>query len=559
MWQTRLTVPADLQSIVGKTVFKRSLKTKSEREARFLHPPVLAEFQAELERARRTLESESLLTDAVIKSIIFEWRKSVATSFAGNTNAVNPYLNRYAGLIEENNAPVTMVLDDIGILDANVQNNQSTGRALRPEVIAKKYDKYYRQLDTLLSHYLAPRLALFQIEANIQGDNYRQLLLDFALAYVGLTQSALKREVSNIDLTRQGGVLPEISVESDKQSFSVADLWSEYKVTLSRRMPDRAKSRIRDYSIAMNKFISLYGANSVTSIKKREIAEFRSLLEQLPTRPNKEMKALPLNKQTEKADKEGLPRTSATSVKNQINAISAVFTYGVSQDYIEVNPLQGAVSDIRTRRATQEGKGFSNEQLKTIFSSKLFHDNYRPEKADYGEAVYWIPLILYYTGARVEEIAQLYIADISLDHDVPHIRIHGERDDQSVKTGESRRVPLHEHLIELGFANYVNNLPSNGRLFPKLTNTGTEGKYNTGVRVWFSKYLRELGINHAGMKPMHDFRHSFITGCRERNARIDIQRAITGHAQPDVASQYGSFSLELMNELIQAIPKCFDD
>lgn len=192
MWLTRLTVPAELRPVINKRELKRSLRTKNEREARLQHPIVLAEFQAELERARRSLESESLLTNAVIQNIIFEWRKAVATSFAGNSKAVNPYLNRYAGLIEENNAPVTMVLDDIDILDAKVQNSQSTGDALKPEVIAKRYDKYFCQLDTLLSYYLAPRLALFQIEPNIQGHNYRQLLLDFAIAYVDVTQSALK-------------------------------------------------------------------------------------------------------------------------------------------------------------------------------------------------------------------------------------------------------------------------------------------------------------------------------------------------------------------------------
>ena len=130
VWNTRLTVPSELRPILEKRELKRSLRTKNEREARLKHPIVLAEFQAELEQARRTIESESLLTDAVIKSIIFEWRKSVATSFAGNNNAVNPFLNRHAGLIEENNLPVTMVLDDIDILNAKVQKSQSSGSLL---------------------------------------------------------------------------------------------------------------------------------------------------------------------------------------------------------------------------------------------------------------------------------------------------------------------------------------------------------------------------------------------------------------------------------------------
>lgn len=559
MWLTRLTVPADLRPIIKKRELKRSLKTKNEREARLKHPIVLAEFQAVLECARRTLENDSLLTDAVAQSIIFDWRRSVANTFSASDKAVNPYLNNYAGSIEENNLPVLMVLDDLSLLNDKVEKARSDGNELDREVVVKGVNRSYKQLNTLLADYLLPSLSSFQIEPNLDSSNYRKLLYDFAIAYVKITESAVKRKISNNDLLKHGAMSLEVLHDTSSEGISVEELWEEYKRSLAIREPDRAKARIRDYSIAMKKFLQVYSHRAVSTIKKRDIAKFRLLLEQLPTRPNKAMKALPLEQQIEKSNEEGLPRSTASSIKNQINAISAVFTYGVSQDYIDVNPVQGTVSDIKTRRTTQEGKGFSNEELTVIFRSKLFHENYRPVKADYGEAVYWIPLLLYYTGARVEEVAQLYIADIDLEHDIPNIRIHGERDDQSVKTGESRRVPLHNHLLSLGFASYVEGLSSSGRLFPKLTNTGTEGKYNTGVRVWFGKYLRDIKISHAGMKPMHDFRHSFITGCRDRNARIDVQRSITGHSQPDVASQYGSYSLENMSELIQAIPNCFGD
>lgn len=561
MWLTRLTVPAELRSVLNKRELKRSLRTKSEREARLQHPIVLAEFQAELERARRTLESESLLTDAVIKSIIFEWRKSVATSFAGSANAVNPYLNRYAGLIEENNAPVLMVLDDFSSLDMHIKKSQKDGVALKPEIIKKKHDKYFKQLNVLLSNELTPYLASFQITPIIEGNNYRKLLREFAVAYVELTQSALKREISNLDLVKQGVELIDTPSEVDVQGFTVEDLWEEYKATLTSREPDRAEARIRTYSAPMNKFLTTYSGRTVTSIKKRDVAKFRLLLEKLPVKPNAKIKALPLAKQIEKADEEKLPRTSATSVRNQINAISAVFTYGVSQDYIDINPVIGTVSDIKTSKSIKGDKGFNKGQITTIFSSKLFHDNYGPVKADYGRAHYWIPILLYYTGARVEEIAQLHLSDIKLTHEVPHLVITNEQDDQSLKNdGSVRAVPLHNHVIELGFADYVGDLPSSGRLFPKLTKTGTDKKYNTRVRVWFSKYLRDdLGVNHKGMKPMHGFRHTFITMCRELNVRNDVQNTILGHSQSDVSGQYGSFSLKVKNELVQSIPKCFTD
>jgi len=143
-----------------------------------------------------------------------------------------------------------------------------------------------------------------------------------------------------------------------------------------------------------------------------------------------------------------------------------------------------------------------------------------------------------------------------LDDEIPHIRIHGERDDQSVKTGHSRKVPIHLHLLDLGLMDYVETLQPNGRLFPKLT-AGVTKKYHTGVGKWFAKYVREvLSINRAGLQPLHGLRHAFITSCRERNTRNDVQRAITGHSQTDVAGQYGRYSLSMMNEVIQGMPRC---
>ncbi|MEY9460566.1 site-specific integrase [Bradyrhizobium ottawaense] len=49
--------------------------------------------------------------------------------------------------------------------------------------------------------------------------------------------------------------------------------------------------------------------------------------------------------------------------------------------------------------------------LKTIFTSRVYAGAKRP-KGGRGEAAFWFPLISMYTGARLEEIAQLYVRDL---------------------------------------------------------------------------------------------------------------------------------------------------
>ncbi|WP_413284212.1 DUF6538 domain-containing protein [Vibrio sp. MA40-2] len=558
VFQTRVSVPKALRAIIGASELKRSLDTKDENEARHKHGPVLAEFRAEIEKAKRKLESESKLTDAVIDNVVFEWRKKTASLFSANPETTNPFLLVNCGLVEENHLPVCMVLDDLDNLNALIKKREKSDKPLSNDIIKKKQARYFGQLDSLLTEMLLPPLASYQIEPSVSSPQYRKLLSIFAKAYISISQSALKQKASSLDLLNQGATLAAQPVSSQvfkEPEFEV--VWEEYQTAVMRREPGKA-SRLKDYAATVKKFLRLYPNKPIDSFAKRDIAKFRNILEQLPTRPKADIAKLSFNEQIEKADLLGLGRTSPASVKKQISAISAVFTFAVQQDYIQVNPVQGTVSDIKkTGIVRVEGKGYTTDELSTIFNSKLFHEGYSPDKSDYGTAHYWLPLMLYYTGARAEEIAQLYVDDVCLELPIPYIRIHGERDDQSVKTGEERRVPIHKHLLELGLDTYLASLPTNGRVFPKLTK-GSSSKYHVGVAKWLANFIRdELGINREGLQPLHGLRHAFISSCREQNVRVDIQKAITGHSQNDVASHYGGYSLELMDRAIQARPNVF--
>ncbi len=559
VWTTRLVVPKDLRPIVGKSELKRSLGTKEEREARLSHPTVLAEFQAEIERARRKAESDLRLTDSVIDAIIFEWKQATAKHFYGIHGAINPFVMKSGGFIEENNLPVIDVLDEIENFKLRERANEIKGVTVDPERKAKRLRKLYSQLEQLVGEFFYSSLVGYGVEPDLDSQQYRKLLAKFALAYVDMTRSAVKKQVSDIDLASHGVHLESIDKLQpvDMVDTSFEEVWEEYKQSTIRRESTKGETRIRDYSSAIERFLKMYPNKMISSFTKRDLATFRNMLESLPTQVKKDIKALSLEEQVAKAQELGLKLISQAGVRKQMNAISAVFTYAVRQDYIQNNPVHGVVSDIKKTGGDPTGKDYTPEEIRSIFGSKLFHDDYRPSKADYGEAPYWLPIMLYYTGARAEELAQLYIDDISLDSDIPFIQISEDREDQSVKTGERRQVPIHQHLLELGFAEYVNSLSQEGRLFPKL-NKSKNTKYHSKVSLWFGKYIAdELGISRANLKPFHAFRHTFITICRVKNVRIDVQKSITGHSQGDVASQYGSYGLDLKNEVVQQIPKCF--
>ena len=104
----------------------------------------------------------------------------------------------------------------------------------------------------------------------------------------------------------------------------------------------------------------------------------------------------------------------------------------------------------RERTAEDRREPFSAEDLNTLFKATWFEtgrgvltrqNTYREFLPYY----YWLPLIGIYQGARINEICQLYLDDISQDEDGTWgIDINENREDQRLKNKASRRcIPVH--------------------------------------------------------------------------------------------------------------------
>lgn len=120
---------------------------------------------------------------------------------------------------------------------------------------------------------------------------------------------------------------------------------------------------------------------------------------------------------------------------------------------------------------------FTDEDLHAIFNRPWFKcgtvDRNREGRFHHYRAFhYWLPLIGFFTGARINELCQLYLDDIKHDDaGFYFFEINSERADQSLKTINSRRkIPLHPTLIKLGLIHYCEALKKAGheRLFPEL-------------------------------------------------------------------------------------------
>jgi integrase len=134
-----------------------------------------------------------------------------------------------------------------------------------------------------------------------------------------------------------------------------------------------------------------------------------------------------------------------------VTAAKTVFAWAVAEKHIAANPFADVSIRVPKRVINREdGKGFSPSEQQTILRAALaIKDTKSPFKA----ACRWVPWLCAYSGARVGEIIQLRGHDIERRDGFVVMKIKPEAG--AVKGSMPRTVPIHEHVIEQGFLDYV--------------------------------------------------------------------------------------------------------
>ncbi|WP_184411862.1 site-specific integrase [Xanthomonas medicagonis] len=186
---------------------------------------------------------------------------------------------------------------------------------------------------------------------------------------------------------------------------------------------------------------------------------------------------------------------------------------------------------------------FDEEDLQRIFAPQTFIP--WAMKAPHR---WWVPMIGLYTGARINEVAQLKLADVVQESGVWCIRIqktvdadlsHKDRNRsrQSLKGKAAvRTLPIPQPLLDAGFLAFVDDIRACGhpRLFPHLSagvrrDTGeTNTRYSQGVLSQFSAYMKGLGF--AKGVGFHAFRHTIATELHHLGMADEDIALVTGHS-----------------------------
>ena len=144
---------------------------------------------------------------------------------------------------------------------------------------------------------------------------------------------------------------------------------------------------------------------------------------------------------------------SQRTVTKHVERVSALFNWAVNQGYIQQNVFKGKLA--LAKKPVVIEKHFTSEELDLVLGGDLKAESLQQNKPER----YWVTMLAAYSGARLNEICQLDVADIEQKDGIWIIRLESNNKDKSIKTSAGNRiVPLHPKLLQLGFLNYVNQV-----------------------------------------------------------------------------------------------------
>jgi integrase len=148
---------------------------------------------------------------------------------------------------------------------------------------------------------------------------------------------------------------------------------------------------------------------------------------------------------------------------------------------------------------------------------------------------------------RLGEILQLLKSDVKEESGVWYFDVN-KGDGKTLKTSSSkRRVPIHCALIDLGLLDLIKSGQPSGRVFPEIKK-GADGYHSHHFSKWWGRYAKQIGFK-SPRTAFHSLRHNFMDALRAAELPEYINKALVGHADKSVHSQYGGGPLGLTGSI----------
>lgn len=231
-------------------------------------------------------------------------------------------------------------------------------------------------------------------------------------------------------------------------------------------------------------------------------------------------------------------KVSKRTVKNNdLIALRSILEFATTREggkLLKANPTTGMKLRVKKAPKTRERR-FRDDEIKAILTAANgVKIGGRYPKSSAGRR--WSPWLAAYSGARIQEVIGL---------DVQNVRTEGGAwmmDFLKTKTDEARTVPIHAHLVEMGFLDYVKGV-GKGALF--IDPASVSGRKSTSTRApsevrasEIAVWVREQAKLGEGVDPNHGWRHTWKSIALSVGIEERYRDAVTGHAPRTVGRKY---------------------
>jgi len=511
----RAMIPKSLQSHYGKKEIVYSLRTKNRQEASRLVRQASVKLDAEFDAARASVDRQqqqlTVLDDKTVRGICDLWKHQCLDG---------DVWYRSQGLTDDE-------------YEQRQADHVRTIDALR-EILAKGR---LERIQPALHQFLH----LIGVEFCGNEDDQRKLAWSFLEAVIDTHLAVMQRDRGEVVATPPAPQIhlarrakPSLSTEGvgPVRGKTLADCFALWEA----RRANRPERTVAAYRAALDNFMVFAGTGAASDYTEETVYAYIDDLSQ---------------------QGEQDPHTIA---KN-IGFLRAIYNAAKKRLKLPGNPfaeIEVPGLDVHKVRRLP----LSHDDLKNIFASTVFQQG-GMKRGGGGAAAYWLPLLSLYTGARLEELGQLYTADVKQEKGIWHLDITDIIEDEALKESypkrlkspsARRKIPLHPQLIQAGFLDYVAAIKAqkHTRLF-SLLKADCKGDITGNFSKWWSRYRHRIGIG-SKLKTFHSFRHTFKDAMREAEIDVMVANRLMGHKDDSMGGHYGlGHSLRVLDLAIKKI------
>ena len=358
---------------------------------------------------------------------------------------------------------------------------------------------------------------------------------------------------------------PEAKPAFDPALEAVADRLAGRKEKRGR-VTDKTAYQIRKTAELLREAT---GVADIRMLRQEHLMTFSNIMHALPPTYRKTPKEREMNLQQIIAAAEaagGKQGFAAATINRNLGFVGQIIKHARSEG-IPLDPLLDTRDLRETDPEDEQDKvaSFSRGDLQRLFAGPVWQGclsagrRTQPGDVVIKDALYWLPLIAAYTGARREEIAGLAREDIITEDGIPAFHFRPTEIRRLKNRPSQRKVPIHPHLIELGFMKHVDQVET-GQIFPDLKQREGRGTLSDAISFNWHKLLHAQLGQDALKKNFHSFRHYVTDELRYQQEVPELSRHhLLGHAiSSEEDRRYGQRTpLLLLKPLIDALPRVF--